>query len=316
MTGVGKQGGTILFHSEVSDKAWPIELQKAFPEFRVCTQLSDAVPTDVVAAVVWNPPPGMFEALTGLRLIQVLGAGVDKFLSDDRLPKGVPIARLVDPGLTARMTEYVLMHSLALHRQMPDLQRAQREHRWTFIHPTPPERTCIGILGLGVLGTSCARALTSAGFTVVGWSRSRKEGLDFPSYAGLEELDQFKQQADIIVLLLPLTRETEDLVDESFLATVKSGAALINVGRGKLVVDNALIRALDAGLLRHAILDVFRTEPLPFDHPFWDHPKITITPHNSSATNPATALDQVIVNIRRALAAEPLQHQVDPAHGY
>jgi glyoxylate/hydroxypyruvate reductase A len=315
MTAADKQGRTILFHSPGSDKAWPVEIQKAFPAFKVCTQFADAEPGDVVAAVVWNPPPGMLEALPNLRLIQVVGAGVDKLLSN-HLPEGVPIARLVDPGLVARMTEYVLMHSLALHRQMPDLQRAQRERRWTYLHPTPPKRTCVGILGLGVLGMNCARSLSSVGFTVVGWSKSRKEELDFPCYAGPAELDQFKQQADIIVLLLPLTEETENLVDENFLATVKKGAALINVGRGKLVVDNALIEALDAGLLRHAILDVFRTEPLPVDHPFWDHPKITVTPHNSSSTHPATALNQVVGNIRRALAGEPPQNQVDPARGY
>jgi len=310
------QSGTILFYSEASDPRWPTELQKAFPAFAVRTRPEDTDPTDVVAAIVWKYPAGMLQQFSNLRLIQVLGAGVDHLWSDPYLPKHVPIARLVDPGLTARMTEYVLLHSLALHRRLPELRDAQCKNTWRYLHPRPPADTCVGIMGLGVLGSSCAAALAGLGFNVIGWSRSRKSNVAVQAYIGAGDLDEFKCRADIIVLLLPLTSATENLIDSHFLAGVRDGAALINVGRGALIVENALIAALDTGRLRHAVLDVFRTEPLPTEHAFWSHPKITITPHNSSATNPATALGQIVENIRRATAGEKLLHPVDPIIGY
>jgi glyoxylate/hydroxypyruvate reductase A len=171
-------------------------------------------------------------------------------------------------------------------------------------------------MGLGVLGRSCAGALAGVGFNVIGWSRSRKPHIAVETYIGAEGLDAFKRRADILVLLLPLTSATENLVDARFLAGVRDGMALINVGRGALIVDDALIGALDAGRLRHAVLDVFRTEPLPAEHAFWSHPKITITPHNSSATNPATALGQIVENIGRAMAGDEPLHLVNPVIGY
>lgn len=306
----------ILFHSEVSAQSWPEAIQRALPEFEVKRNLEGVAPEDVVAAVVWKHPPGMLKPLHNLRLIQVLGAGVDHFFSDNQLPEGVPIARLVDPGLTARMTEYVLLHVLSLHRRSHESASAQREHRWEFIYPDPPERTCVGILGLGRLGSACATTLSGLGFRVIGWSRSRKENVPFKTYAGIPELPEFKRQCDILVLLLPLTSETRDLVDEEFLRDVREGAAIVNVARGDLVVDQDLVDALDSGRLRHAVLDVFRQEPLPVEHAFWTHPKIAITPHNSSATNPETAVRQVADNIRRAMAGQMPSNIVDPLVGY
>jgi glyoxylate/hydroxypyruvate reductase A len=310
------QNGTILFYSEASDPSWATELQKVLPAFVVRTRPEDTDPPDVVAAIVWKYPAGMLKQFENLRLIQVLGAGVDHLWSDHCLPKHVPIARLVDPGLTARMTEYVLLHTLALHRRLPELRNAQCKGTWHYLHPRPPADTCVGIMGLGVLGRSCADALAGIGFNVIGWSRSRKPNMAAQTYIGVADLGEFKRRADIIVLLLPLTSATENLIDSHFLDGVRDGAALINVGRGALIVENALIAALDGGRLRHAVLDVFRTEPLPAEHIFWSHPKITITPHNSSATNPATALGQIVENIRRAMAGEKLLHLVDPVIGY
>jgi glyoxylate/hydroxypyruvate reductase len=310
------QRGTILFYSEASHPSWPDVLQKAFPAFTVRTRPENTDAEDVVAAIVWKYPTGMLQRFANLRLIQVLGAGVDHLWSDPCLPTHVPIARLVDPGLTARMSEYVLLHSLALHRRLPELRSAQNEHAWRYLHPKPPAETCVGIMGLGVLGRSCLTALVGIGFTVIGWSRSPKADVVVPTYIGAADLEQFKRRADIIVLLLPLTRATENVIDAAFLAGIRDGTALINVGRGALIVDDDLIAALDAGRLRHAVLDVFRTEPLPADHAFWNHPKITITPHNSSATNPATALGQIVENVHRALAGKKLLNPVDPMIGY
>jgi len=310
------QHGTILFYSEASDPSWPTELERAFPTFAIRTRPEDTDPGDVVAAIVWKYPAGMLQQFVNLRLIQVLGAGVDHLWADPCLPNHVPIARLVDPGLTARMTEYVLLHSLALHRRLPELRNAQSKKTWRYLHPRPPADTCVGIMGLGVLGRSCAAALAGVGFNVIGWSRSHKSNIAVHTYNGAADLEEFKRRADIIVLLLPLTSATENLIDSHFLAGVRDGAALINVGRGALIVEDALIAALDAERLRHAILDVFRAEPLPAEHAFWSHPKITITPHNSSATNPATALGQIVENLRRAMAGEKLLHPVDRVIGY
>lgn len=312
----GSPPTVILFHSDTSDPRWPDAIQRALPDCVVRRDLDGVAPQDVAAAVVWKHPPGMLEPLSGLRLIQVLGAGVDHVFTDPRLPPHVPIARLVDPGLAARMQEYVLLHTLALHRRLPETLRAQQERRWTFIPPAPPQQTCVGILGLGELGRACASALSAIGFRVKGWSRTRKTDLPFETYAADAELPAFLRQCDILVLLLPLTAQTRDLVDADFLKEVRPDAALINVGRGPLIDDAALLAALDDGRLRHAVLDVFRQEPLPAGHPFWTHPKITITPHNSSATNPDTAIAQVTDNIRRVLSGLPPLHVVDPQAGY
>ncbi|MEP9355817.1 glyoxylate/hydroxypyruvate reductase A [Xanthobacter sp. KR7-65] len=306
----------ILFHSAASDPRWPDAIRRALPDFEVRTNLEGIAPEDVAAAVVWKHPPGMLAPLARLKLIQVIGAGVDHVFTDPFLPRHVPIARLVDPGLTARMSEYVLLHALALHRRMDETVRAQDERRWEFIAPAPPARTCVGILGLGHLGLACATTLRAMGFRVIGWSRTRKADLPFETYAGADGLAAFRNACDVLVLLLPLTAQTQGLVDSRFFDDLRAGAALINVGRGGLIEDDALLAALDDGRLRHAVLDVFRQEPLPADHPFWTHRRITVTPHNSSATDPDTAIEQVVENVRRAVSGERPLHLVDPSAGY
>lgn len=306
----------LLFHSPTSVRSWRDDLARALPEFDVVDSLDGIAPERVAAAVVWRYPPGLLQSLTRLRLIQVLGAGVDHVVADDRLPPGVPVARLVDESLSRCMSLYVAMQAIALHRREPELRRAQLEGRWTYIHPRHPSKTCVGVMGLGVLGLDCARTLLGLGFTVAGWSRTPKPDLGFPSLAGGDGLEEFQRQVDCYVLLLPITPATERIVDRTFLARAKPGATLINVGRGGLVDDDALVEALDGDRLGHAVLDVFRTEPLPAGHRFWRHPRITITPHNSSGTDPATALVQVVANVRRALAGERPENLVDLSRGY
>jgi glyoxylate/hydroxypyruvate reductase A len=307
---------TILFLSEVSDKNWPSALARAFPEHRVATRLKDADPGNTVAAMVWKHPYGSLSAYRNLRVLINLGAGVDHIVGDPGLPAGVPIVRLVDPGLTASMAEYVLMHCLSLHRRAPELRAAQAECRWKFVAPAPTSSTCIGILGFGKLGQACAEQLSKVGFNIIGWKRTPGFADGYELHHGQDGLTTFCSRADIVVVLLPSTESTRNLLDRDVFGRMRKGAALINVGRGDLVVEGDLLTALDGGRLRHAVLDVFRTEPLPAEHLFWTHPRITITPHNSSATNPATALQQVSENIRRALAGEPLFNQIDPAAGY
>lgn len=306
----------VLFHSPSSLPTWRSDLAAVLPELDVVDDLRDIAPARVVAAVVWRYPPGMLRPLTSLRLIQVLGAGVDHIVGDTALPPGVPVARLVDESLTRCMSLYVAMHAIALHRREPELRRAQAEGRWTYIHPLHPSSTCVGVMGLGALGLACARTLASLGFAVAGWSRTPKPGLGFPTFAGETGLEAFQRLVNSYVLLLPMTPATDRIVDRRFLARATAGATLINVGRGGLIDDDALVEALDGDRLRHVVLDVFRTEPLPADHRFWRHPRITITPHNSSGTNPATALAQIAANVRRALAGELPDNLVDLARGY
>lgn len=307
---------TILFLSDASDKRWPSALASAFPEHRVVTSLEQADPANTVAALVWKHPYGSLSAYRDMRVLVNLGAGVDHIVGDPDLPAGVPIVRLVDPGLTARMAEYVLMHCLSLHRRLPELRTAQAERRWNFIAPEPTSSASVGIVGFGKLGQACADKLSKVGFNVIGWKRTPGEHGSYEVHHGQDGLAAFCSRADIVVVLLPSTESTRNLLDRNVFRHMRKGAALINVGRGDLVVEEDLLAALDEGQLRHAVLDVFRTEPLPAEHPFWTHPGITITPHNSSATNPTTALEQVSENVRRALVGEPLLNRIDPAAGY
>ncbi|PWE53716.1 glyoxylate/hydroxypyruvate reductase A [Metarhizobium album] len=310
------QPPTILFLSDTSNRSWPSALAEVFPGYQIATQLESADPANTIAALVWKHPYGALRHFNRLRLIVNLGAGVDHIVGDPDLPAGVPIVRLVDPGLTDRMSEYVLMHCLSLHRKLPEARIAQSECRWNFMAPTPPDTTCVGILGFGKLARACADLLSRIGFRVVGWKRSPATFGSFDVFDGREGLPLFLSKADIVVSLLPSTGLTRNLLDSSFFHAMRAGAALINVGRGDLLVEEDLLASLDSGHIRHAVLDVFRTEPLPIGHRFWSHPNITVTPHNSSATDPSTALQQVVENIRRALSNDDLLNRVDAEAGY
>lgn len=306
----------LLFHSPQSDPSWPARLAEALPEVEVTTDLATPEPGRVAGAVVWAPPPGALARFPRLRFVQVLGAGVDHLLADPSLPPGLPVARLLDPGLVRLVAEYVLTHALALHRGLPALARAQAEGRWAYAAPRPASEATVGVLGLGTIGAAAARLLAAAGFRVLGWSRTPKPDAPCPALCGPEGLARLQTEADILVLLLPLTPATRDLVDAAFLERLKPGACLINAGRGALVVEDDLRAALDRGQVGHAVLDVVRTEPLPPGHPFWTHPRVTLTPHNAGATRPASALAAVVANVRRGLAGLPLEGRVDRTAGY
>jgi glyoxylate/hydroxypyruvate reductase A len=174
----------------------------------------------------------------------------------------------------------------------------------------------VGVLGLGELGLACAQALAALGFDLAGWSRRPKDSGPVPAFSGPEGLDEVLRRSEILVLLLPATAATENVLDSRALALLPRGAVVVNPGRGTLIDDAALLAALDAGRIAHATLDVFRTEPLPPDHPFWAHPRVTVTPHIASETRPATAAEAVAENVRRGEAGEPFLHQVDRAQGY
>jgi glyoxylate/hydroxypyruvate reductase A len=307
----------ILFVSAVDRiELWRPALEVALPglELRVHPAIGD--PRDIDCAIVWSPPRGLLASLPNLKLIASLGAGVDHLLADPDLPRDVPLVRLSDPDLVVSMRDYVLDAVLRLHRQGLVYAAQQREAVWrAHRQPSPGERR-VGILGLGRLGSAVAETLRDHGFRMAGWSRGPKALADIVCFAGEDGFAALLARSEILICLLPLTAETTDCLDAAAFAKLPRGAGLINVGRGRHVVEPDLLAALDVGQLSYAILDVFREEPLPPTHPFWRHPRIVVTPHVAAFTNPETAAPLIAENIRRARDGRPLLDRVDPARGY
>lgn len=254
-----------------------------------------------------------FTPFTNCKAVLNLWAGVERIVGNDTLTQ--PLCRMVDAGLEEGMVEWVTGHVLRHHLGM-DAQIVNPGHEWSPAVPPLARQRTVAILGLGELGRACAQALTALRFNVVGWSRSPKDIPGITCLSGDAGLNQTLSQAEIVVLLLPLTAQTENLLNATRLALLPQGAVIINPGRGPLIDDAALLSALDQGHLAHATLDVFRVEPLPQDHPFWAHPKITVTPHIASETRADTASDVIAENIRRGEAGEDFLFRVDRAQGY
>jgi glyoxylate/hydroxypyruvate reductase len=307
----------LLFRSSVdSADGWRAQLARLAPEieFRAWPEIGD--PADIQYALVWRPEPGLLAALPNLKLIVSLGAGIDHLLADPSLPRGVPIVRLVDPYLTAAMSEYVALQVLRLHRRDLDYQAQQRAGIWRELPQKNAAERPVGILGLGVIGRDAAQKLKSLGFPVSGWTRQPQEVGGFQTFAGMAELPRLLAGSEILVCLLPLTGDTDGILNSRTFSLLPRGSGLVNAGRGGHLVEDDLIPALDTGWLSAAALDVFRDEPLPADHPFWRHPRILVTPHIAGITNPATAAPIVLDNIRRCETGRQLLHRVDPTRGY
>ena len=307
----------LLFRSSTNSAArWTVELHKHLPdlEVRVYPEIGNA--GDIDAALVWKPPPGLLASLPNLRMIATLGAGVDFLYADPTLPRHVPIVRLVDPYMSEAMSEYVLTQVLRLHRQDLTYAGQQRERLWREHHqPNAAERR-IGILGLGELGGDAARKLAVLGFQVAGWSRRERRLPGMQSFHGPDGLMALARQSEILVCLLPLTPETEGVLNARLFAEMPKGAAIINAARGAHLVDEDLIAVLESGQLSAAVLDVFREEPLPARHPFWTHPRIIVTPHVAAATHAPTGALSVADNLKRLADGRPLLNVVDPELRY
>lgn len=272
-------------------------------------------PDDIDVALVWNPPPGELSRYPNLKAILSLGAGIDALIGDDTLPD-LPLARMVDPSMTSTMAEYVLLAVLRHHRHFDLFEREQRAGRWTFVFPKRPEDRTVGILGLGELGEAAARRLHDHGFNVRGWSRSLKKIKGVQSFHGHDQLESFLETTEILVCLLPLTTDTQGILNASLFAALPKDACLINAARGGHLVESDLLDALEQGQLSAATLDVFETEPPPATSPLWLHERVLITPHVASYCVPETAAKGVAANIKRAQSGEPLHHLVDRRRGY
>lgn len=306
----------ILFHCPWPNaEEWRRLIASALPEAEIKVWPEVGDPSAVDLAMVWRPPPGALAGLPNLKGVCALGAGVDDLLRDPDLPP-VPIARLVDPLMADRMAEYVVGHALRHHLRTDEYAAQQRAGIWRRLpYKDAGERT-VAVLGLGALGARAAQRLSAQGFRVIGWSRSAKEIAGVDCRSGDEGLAALLPEAEILVCLLPLTAATRGLLDARLFARLPDGAALINVARGAHLVEADLLAALDSGKLSGATLDVFAEEPLPPAHPFWRHPKILVTPHVSSLSEPRTAAPILAAQYRRAMRGEPMRDLVDPAAGY
>ena len=307
----------ILFCAEGEDgEAWAQAIRAELPDADIRFDAKGPAVDEIDIAVVWQPPRGLMASLPNLKAILSLGAGVEHILRDPELPPRVPIARMIDPGLRIGMTEFVLMEVLRYHRREPEYREQAARREWKQLQQVLPPNRRVGFLGLGHLGTACAGEFVRLGFDVAGWSRSPKDIDGVTCFHGDDGLFGLLERTDILVNLLPLTDETRDILDGTTLGALPRGACLINAARGAELVEDDLIDALDDGQLSYATLDVFRTEPLPADHPFWDYPRITIYPHAAAWTLPEAAAPVLADNIRRARAGEELFGRIDVRRGY
>jgi glyoxylate/hydroxypyruvate reductase A len=277
-------------------------------------------PADIAYACAWKPPDGLLATFPNLRAIFSLGAGVDFLIGDSALPD-VPLVRIVDPDLTMRMTEYVALHVLAIHRRLRLYETQQRSRLWRDHDQPAASEVAVGVMGLGVLGCDAATVLARLGFRVAGWSRSAKAVPGVETFHGEDGLDAFLARSEILVCLLPHTPATTGLLNLTLLARLKrdgalNGAYLINAGRGALQVDADILTALDSDVLAGATLDVFPAEPLAAESPLWTHPKVTITPHNAAQSDPRTLAVNVLAQIERFERGLPLANMVDRHAGY
>ena len=296
--------------------AWWPALHAALPGERLLRERTPADAALIDIALVANPPPGSLRGLPALRLVQSLWAGVDRLLADPDLPPDVSIARMVDPAMAEAMAQTALWAVLGLHRDFFEYAAQQRARTW---QPHPQRRAVevrVAVLGLGAMGRACARRLAATGYDVVGWSRRASDVPDISTASGEAALDSVLGSADIVVNLLPLTPATRSFFDAARLLRMRSGAGLVNLGRGGHIVDADLLAALDSGHLRHAVLDVFATEPLPRDHRYWSHPRVTVLPHIAAQTDPRSAAHVVAANVRALREDRPIAHLVDRARGY
>jgi glyoxylate/hydroxypyruvate reductase A len=302
---------TVLFAAPALWPEYELHLPAALAEAGLTARIVTEVNPETVDYIVYAPaaPLQDFTPYTRTKAVLNLWAGVERITGNPTLTQ--PLTRMVDPGLTEGMVEWVVGHTLRHHLGM-DRHIVNSDHVWDPTCPPLARERPVTILGMGALGSACADALRALHFPVTGWSRTEKPG----QLHGEHGLRKALSTAQILVTLLPKTPETENLLNADRLALLPRGGAILNPGRGALIDDDALLAALDAGHIGHATLDVFRVEPLPQGHPFWTHPKVTVTPHIAADTRAVTSSRVIAENIRRGEAGEPFLHLVDRARGY
>jgi glyoxylate/hydroxypyruvate reductase A len=305
-----------IFSEADSAEPWREAFARELPRipFRVWP---DSGPLEGVRyALVWKPPRGFLTQFPNLKAILALGAGVDPIPTDPALPKSVPLLRLVDAGFPAQMAEYAMYAVLRFQRRMSEIEALQRQARWNQLDPFFIRDFPVGVMGLGVIGTVVAQRLAAAGYSIAGWAKNPKQLDGVEVFSGSEAFKGFLSRSRVVVNALPLTPQTENILDAAAFAAMPRGGYIVNIGRGAHLVDRDLIVALDNGQLEGAMLDVFREEPMPSSHPFWRHPKIVVTPHVAAPTIASEVQAQVIENIRRLERGDLPIGLADIARGY
>lgn len=295
---------------------WVNELKNQHPGMNIYVYPEDHDKEEVEFALAWNHPRGLFQNYPNLKVIASMGAGVDHILNDPGLPADVRVTRVVDEMLTEDMSDFVLSQVMNHIRDLNYYARTQREKKWDRFQYKRPKDTKVGIMGMGILGKAVADKLFKNGFRVYGWSRTEKNSENTTGFYGREQMEEFLQNCDILICLLPLTEDTKNILNADLFDMLPEGAYIINVARGEHLVEHDLMEMIDNGHLSGACLDVFREEPLPEEHPFWEHEKINITPHIASLTNPKSVVPQIVENYERMKEDEPLKNRVEIDKGY
>ena len=310
--------GAILFSSTTfTENEWVSRIKALAPDREIFTKPHPSVEY----AFLWKHPHGQLKDLPNLKVLFSLGAGVDHILSDKDIPD-LPIVRAISDNLTARMSEFVIWQVLDHHRRGAFYRQNQRDNHWNDIGYQPAAHQIkVGILGLGELGRDAALKLDNIGFEVSGWSQSQKQIENVVCYAGRENLPNFLSNLDIVVCLLPHTPETENILDKELFLHLKTSGPLgapylINAGRGALQNEGDIVEAINKGTLSGASLDVFQKEPLAADHPFWQMPNVTVTPHIAADSDPDALLLKIIEQIENFEAGKELVDLVDLKRGY
>ena len=304
----------VVFYCPWANAAtWLAELRAGAPELTFVAWPDLVEAAAIEAAVVWRPPAGMFRQLPNLRVICAMGAGVDYLFGPGIEPPDVPIVRLVDPVMTERMASYVLAAILYHQRQLGRYREQQGRGVWRQSMPRDTSEVRVGVMGLGAMGRASAALLAAVGYDVAGWSRRPRSLAGVRCYAGRAQWQPFLARSDVLVCLLPLTPATRGILSWATFDALPDGAVVINVARGDHLIEADLIAALDAGRLAGAVLDVFSIEPLPAENPLWRHPKVLITPHVASLSNPATGAAQIVAALRAIRAGHTPANLVDRA---
>ena len=296
-------------------KAWRDTFAEQLPDLEIRIWPDPGELVDIEYLAFMHPDFDTLPVFPNLKAMFSRSAGVEAFVNHPKLPK-VPLGKMEPPGGDPMMTEYVVMHVLRLHRDMPGYQAAQANREWLRKRIVRPEERRIGFLGYGMMAKAPALMLKSLGFPVSAWVRSPKRDAEVEIFHGADQLAPFLAQTDIAVCLLPLTAETEGILCAKNFALMPKGAMVINVGRGNHVVEEDLIAALDSGQLSYAALDALHPEPLPKDNPLWTHPKVTVMPHVARRPTVKQLVSEIVANIRSVRAGGKLLQEVDVRRGY
>ena len=306
----------VLIRQDGKIESWKRALKENAPKLEIYSYLEEHPREAITMAIVWKHPKGSLAGYPNLACIASFGAGVDFIFEDPSLPANIPVTRVVDPVLASDMSEFVLAHILGYLKNFNQYARNQADSVWKPKEYLRISDVEVGIMGVGALGQVLGNDLIKLGFRVRGWSASHKEVASVQIFAGPEALPEFLKHSDILVCLLPLTPDTRGILNKSLFLMLPKGAFVINVARGGHLVDEDLLAALQEGHLSGAALDVFHEEPLPEEHPFWQHPSICISPHIASVSLQESVVPQLIENYKRLHGGNPLLNLVSRGKGY